>query len=121
MEDKMNFPIIRNQHKEIVNAITVFDDGKGKHQSVETRLLLIGGTSESYYNCSFESYGETEEESLSNLKSCLEEVVNRLKDKTLHQVTKMTSEQAKKLFKDCKVDFVIEKLYQYFTEPYTKG
>jgi hypothetical protein len=41
------------------------------------------------------------------------------KTKTLHQVKKMTPEQAKELFKDCEVDFVIDKLYEYFTKPYT--
>ena len=77
----MNFPIIRNKNKEIVNTITIFDDGKGKYQSVETRLFLAEGTSDSYYNCSFEAYGETEEESLNNLRLCLEDIVNKIKGK----------------------------------------
>lgn len=45
--------------------------------------------------------------------------ITRTKSKTLHQVTKMTREQAKELFKNCQSDFIVDKLYDYFTEPYT--
>jgi len=44
----------------------------------------------------------------------------KTKTKTLHQVLKMTEEQAKELFKDDDSDFIVHKLYAYFTEPYTK-